>query len=101
MLVLETVTHEDFAACLEQSFTIDDEAAGSVEVELIKVELRGAFDPDTQSRPPFSIVFLGKSEPLLPQGIYRMRHPRLGAMELFVVPVGVDAKGVRYEAVFA
>ena len=35
----------------------------------------------------------------LPQGLFELSHPDLGALEIFLVPVGVD--GTRhYEAVF-
>jgi hypothetical protein len=100
MLDLKTVTHEDFAACLNQTFTIDDEAQGAVEIELVEVECQGNVALEAQGRPRFSILFLGAPEPLLAQGIYRLRHSQLGVMELFLVPVGPDQKGMRYEAVF-
>jgi hypothetical protein len=47
-------------------------------------------------RAPFSLVFTGGPEPPLPQRTYRVEHERLGAMEIFLVPI---APG-RYEAVF-
>lgn len=49
---------------------------------------------------PFSIVFRGPKEILLPQRIYRMEHKEIGAFDLFLVPIGPDDKGHRYEAVF-
>jgi hypothetical protein len=100
MLDLKAVTHEDFAACLNQSFTINDEDAGAFEVELVEVDTYGSYDPEVQSRQPFSLLLRGKSEPVLPQGLYRMRHQQLGEMELFLVPIGPDQQGMRYEAVF-
>ena len=100
MLDLKTVTHEDFAACLKQTFTIDDGVHGTVEIELVEVECRDNVAPEAASRRRFSILFLGAPEPLLAQGIYRLRHAHLGVMELFLVPVGPDPKGMRYEAVF-
>jgi hypothetical protein len=51
-------------------------------------------------RDPFSLMFLGPSEPLLPQAIYALRHADLGVLEIFVVPVARDAGGVRYQAIF-
>ncbi|MHC5109346.1 MAG: DUF6916 family protein [Planctomycetota bacterium] len=39
-------------------------------------------------------------EPMLPQQIYRIEHEILGQMDSFIVPLGPDAKGMRYEAVF-
>jgi hypothetical protein len=51
-------------------------------------------------RAPFSIVFLGPREQALPQGTYRVEHAAIGAFELFLVPIGPDEAGMRYEAVF-
>jgi hypothetical protein len=47
-------------------------------------------------RAPFSLVFRGGPTPPLPQRIHRVEHAELGALEIFLVPVGPD----RYEAVF-
>lgn len=52
------------------------------------------------ARQPFSLLFRGPSEPLLPQGIYRIDHASLGTAELFLVPVQADGTAVSYEAVF-
>lgn len=100
MLDLKTVTHRDFEGCLKQRFTIELEDAGALEVELFEVDTRAHFDPQVQSRQPFALLFRGQREPLLPQRLYRMRHPRLGEMELFLVPIGPDREGMRYEAIF-
>jgi len=45
-------------------------------------------------------VFRGPEGVPLPQRIYRMEHPDIGAFDLFVVPIRPDDKGMRYEAVF-
>ena len=50
-------------------------------------------------RAPFSLVFRGAGRPL-PQRIYRLEHPELGALDVFLVPIGQDAGGMFYEAVF-
>jgi hypothetical protein len=52
-------------------------------------------------RSPFSIVFRGPREPVLPQRIYTFSHEKLGSFELFIVPIGPDDEGMRYEAVFS
>jgi hypothetical protein len=49
---------------------------------------------------PFAIVFLGPPSPILPQRIYRFEHDGIGAIEIFIVPIGRDDDGVRYEAIF-
>ena len=51
-------------------------------------------------RPGGSVLLTGPTEPALAQGTYPVR---VGTDEdlLFVVPVGTDATGTTYEAVFA
>jgi hypothetical protein len=61
----------------------------------------GPRDPRVgQRRTPFSLIFRGPPAVLLPQRIYRLEHATLGAFELFIVPLGPDAQGLRYEAIF-
>jgi hypothetical protein len=36
----------------------------------------------------------------MPQRIHPVEHDRLGRFELFLVPVGPDHIGMRYEAIF-
>ena len=52
-------------------------------------------------REPFSLLFVGPPEPVLPQRIYRLEHAEMGALDLFLVPIGRGPEGTRYEAVFA
>lgn len=51
-------------------------------------------------RAPFSLLFRGPMEPIMPQRIYTLEHPELGRFDLFLVPIGPDGTGMRYEAVF-
>jgi hypothetical protein len=79
----------------------------SHEFELVNVtEFPGA--AQGTFRKPFSIVFHGPLDPVLPQGTHRLEHAKLGELDLFLVPVGPNepsAPGeapaaMRYEAVF-
>ena len=36
-----------------------------------------------------------------PQQIYRHEHAEMGEMDVFLVPAGLDAVGMRYDAVFS
>ena len=49
---------------------------------------------------PFSLSLSGPRQPLLPQGIYPLRHPQLGQVDLFLVPSGQDAQSTQYEVTF-
>jgi hypothetical protein len=109
---LETLTADDFREHKNTRFrlTSDSPEGGtpvSVEAELASVteyadNALGTF------RIPFSVVFHGPLEPVLPQGIHRLEHEGLGTLELFVVPIGPDepddpgeaATAMRYEVVF-
>jgi len=51
-------------------------------------------------RTPFSLIFRSPPAAALPQRIYRLQHEQLGALDLFLVPIGPDEAGMCYEAVF-
>ncbi len=53
-----------------------------------------------QRTTPFSLLFRGPSERILPQGIYRFDNAGMGAFDLFIVPLQPDSEGSRYEAIF-
>lgn len=99
MLDLATATHEQFAPGLNRRFRLGLEGGESLELELLRVDKRGAFDPQIHKRQPFSLLFRGPLEPVLPQRIYALDGEPLGALELFLVPVGPDREGMCYEAV--
>ena len=48
----------------------------------------------------FSLLFRVPTDSALPQYLYRIEHEHLGAMDLLLVPVGIDREGRQYEAVF-
>lgn len=94
--MLESLTIDDFAGRVGERFllTIED---GTLECALDGCERLGGA---ALGRIPFSLVFVGPREPLLPQRIYPCRHEELGDFELFLVPIDSDSSGTRYEAVF-
>jgi hypothetical protein len=51
-------------------------------------------------RDPFSLIFRSASPVVMPQKIYRLNNAAMGALDIFLVPVGRDKEGVLYEAVF-
>lgn len=102
--MLEDLTVESFAPLKDGRFRLTHGSGEGFEVELIEVSPLGkepaaGSGPGT-SRRPFSLVFRGPKEPLLPQGIYPVACGELGTLELFLVPIGYDEKGLRYQAVF-
>jgi hypothetical protein len=73
---------------------------GRVETRLVEAHPWGS-GGNGQSRAPFSLVFAGPGRFVLPQQIYRVEHEVLGEMEIFLVPIGPQREGMRYEAVFS
>jgi hypothetical protein len=94
--VLDDLTIDSFSGRIGQRFGLDDNGA-SHDLELVECERLGR---TALEREPFSLVFLGPREPVLPQRIYPLAHDELGELEIFLVPIAQDADGVRYEAVF-
>jgi hypothetical protein len=93
---LDLLTAEDFRPHLGARFRLPQE---SVECELIELtEQEGS--ARSGSRKAFSVVFRGPAQPVLDQRIRRLEHDGIGALELFLVPIGLDSDGVLYEAVF-
>jgi len=102
--MLETFTRDTFAPHLDQRFQLEH-PGGMVEIELVELtDLSSKTSPQPPpqrvKRVPFSIVFRGPRDPILVQQIFKLSHSRLGEFELFLVPIGRDANGTRYEAVF-
>jgi hypothetical protein len=92
----EQLKIDDFSKHLNTKFQIyrtDDEI---FEAELVGVyELRN--DDVLQT---FAVEFLLSNEFGVEQKIYKIEHPELGTMELFIVPVGKNESGIRFEAIF-
>ncbi len=98
--MLESFTLETFSERLCETFHLYPEDQEPLEVELISATALSAGAEPPGRRQPFSIVFRGPGEILLPQRIYRMEHEEIGTFDLFLVPIGPDEKGLRYEAIF-
>jgi hypothetical protein len=93
---LGTLTAGDFAPLLHEPFQLDPGDGSPFAVALIEV-----FEADRGAgRQQFSLIFRGGPTPPLPQRIYAVEHERLGRIELFLVPLGPDGAGQRYQAVF-
>jgi len=52
-------------------------------------------------RIPFSVILrTDQKNQYFEQGTYPIIHPEKGELEVFLVPLGPDEKGMKYEAVF-
>jgi hypothetical protein len=100
--MLESFTVETFSGHVGETFQIHPDISNPLDVELISASSLGEESESAGSnrRQPFSIVFRGPGDVLLPQRIYRIEHEEIGVFDLFLVPIGPDEKGLRYEAIF-
>jgi hypothetical protein len=99
MDVVEDWQLSTFEPHLEAQFAVYEGDEYRLHIDLIRAE-RPATAKDDAAR-PFSLVFRGPMEPVLQQQIYRLECEGLvESLDLFLVPIGPDANGMRYEAVF-
>ena len=101
---LETLTHEAFQLKLGDSFRIRPDSETSIDAELIEVRVLGgpgrSSKDGSSRRTPFALSFRTTNRGALPQRIYAVEHESMGSCEIFLVPVGPDATGMVYEAIF-
>lgn len=97
---LNQVSHEDFEPCLNDLFAVKLEDETGLELELIQVKPLGKADPESKARRPFSLLFRGPMDSVLPQQMHQLENSKLGEMVLFLVPVGPDEDGMLYDASF-
>ncbi|NYZ61331.1 DUF6916 family protein [Luteimonas deserti] len=95
---MDLLTLEHFAGCLNETFMADIQGLEApfvlVEAAPVQATLPGA------QRTPFSLLFHNGSPLLFPQQTFRMRHPRLGDVGIFLVPIAQNREGFVYQAVF-
>ncbi len=89
--------HEkDFAGCINDNFHVVGGHHGALNLQLIRISM----EPSKPEQHVFSLLFRGPTDPLLPQRTYQLKHPQLGEVDIFLVPVSQDKEGTYYEAVF-
>jgi hypothetical protein len=93
---LRSVTSQTFAEQLNTRFSIESGPSDAEEMELIEATEKQSSPTQEQ----FSLIFRAASDTVPNQGQYTMKHEKLGVLELFLVPVGKDDKGLYYEAFF-
>jgi len=96
--MLDKVTKETFEPIKGGMFALVLDEEQTLPLELSAVLGTGL--QGLANREQFSLHFRGPATPVLPQRIYRLDHPELGALEIFLVPIRRDAAGITYEAVF-
>ena len=99
-MTTQIMTINDFHPHKSTKFSIQcgDESVPH-EMELIDIEELKNSRMEGQNK-GFVLTFRSLSNGILPQKIYTLSHEILGEVQIFMVPIGPDEKGQRYEAVF-
>lgn len=102
----DQLTASLFEGHLNETFIVRvdliDPAYPVLDLTLVSVsELGQPPAEDEDRRRPFALLFRGPGQPVLAQRTFQLDNDRLGALALFLVPVGPDGASMQYEAVFA
>ena len=95
---MDLLTLDHFSGCVNETFTA---ALNEGEIEFVLVEARPLdHQMANASRIPFSLLFRNTAAFLFPQQIYQMRHPNIGEVGIFLVPIAREREGFLYQALF-
>ncbi|MFN3943833.1 MAG: DUF6916 family protein [Allosphingosinicella sp.] len=92
---MEQLLFADFEGREGDTFALDGVGSPN-ELRLEEVSLLGVSHRDGGS---FRLIFRGSGEAVLPQAIYSLRDGDT-CHDMFLVPIGRDAAGCQYEAIF-
>jgi hypothetical protein len=100
--VIESATSETFAPHVGTTFEARTQPGEIIELVLTSCDVDSSSGPAPGGRIPFSLLFHDSDATrYAPQQTVLMRHEALGQFVLFVVPLGPDERGMRYEAVIS
>jgi hypothetical protein len=94
------LTAEDFRQHVGTKFGVRVQTPRPFELELSEVKEYVPQSNEQDGMERFSLFFYGPGDILLKQGTFTLEHPTMGEVLLFIVPVGQDPQGFRYEVVF-
>jgi hypothetical protein len=94
----DVLMREVFISRVGEKFRVAETGTELVLAEATSLAVSGANNKGPR-REPFSLLFKGP-KPVLPQRTWALENETLGRLEIFLVPIGADADGVRYEAIF-
>ena len=95
---MDLLTLDHFSGAVNETFTA---ALNDGEIEFVLVEARPLEQRmGNAARIPFSLLFRNTAAFLFPQQIYQMRHPKIGEVGIFLVPIAREREGFLYQALF-
>lgn len=95
----ELLQLSDFSPFLNKEFQIHFTEEVVLPAILIAANELNSYSP--ADRKSFTLTFrTSQTNEYFPQAIRILQHPKRGELEIFLVPLGPDKEGMRYEAVF-
>jgi hypothetical protein len=99
--MLHTFTADTFRPRIGEEFRVVVDDRHYMPTRLADVTEWGAGPHAPEgSRTPFTLTFRAAPGMLVPQRIYPVLNENMPPCEMFLVPLGPDSDGMRYEAVF-
>lgn len=102
--MLEEFTTDTFSGLVGQRFEVVPDHGHPFVMVLSECLQVGAMPSEdlglSVRRAPFSLLFHAGRDVVVSQQICRMRNRYLGEFSMFIVPLGADQRGMRYEAIF-
>ncbi len=100
---VEELSYESLAKLVNTKFRVSVGQQDVVALELHEITplvVASSGCPNSKTYESFSLFFRGSADRVLPQRIYSFECEPLGCFELFIVAIGCDEHGTKYEAVF-
>ncbi|MCF6319323.1 MAG: hypothetical protein L3J83_08605 [Proteobacteria bacterium] len=94
------ISKQTFQNLQDKCFEIAFESDKLTTCQLIEVKDVNSHTLKQGQSEPFSLVFETQGDQVFEQNTYLAKNIEMDEFPLFLVPIGADKKGVRYEAVF-
>lgn len=98
---LELLTFDAFDGRVGEVFQVAAGSGETIQLRLMEVQRLSQRQSTPDSRDGFSLMFHGPLSHFLPQQIHSLEHAVMDELAIFLVPVGQDSDGYRYQAIFS
>jgi len=71
-----------------------------VDLELDEVEVHRSSPAPGITRQPFTLIFLGPKDSILPEGTHTLSHAELGEVALYLIPILSTGERQAYQSIF-
>jgi hypothetical protein len=95
----ESFDHTTFEPHLHETFRAET-TPDPVDLELDEVEVHPGGPTPGTTRQPFTLIFLGPKDRLLPEGLRTLSHDGLGEVALYLIPILSAGERQAYQSIF-